>query len=136
MYGLAAIEQANGWAMAAAGASIVLCGLTVLSFLISLLPRIPGISDTKPNPKEGASKESAVKKETFPERLPEDLNEAAKLIIDMTSEIGESFNLVDLHRKCKESGLPNPHMAINRFRQAGLLKSLGEGLFSWQHISE
>jgi hypothetical protein len=31
MYGLAAIEQANGWAMAVTGAGIVLTGLAVLS---------------------------------------------------------------------------------------------------------
>ena len=136
MYGLAAIEQANGWAMAVAGACIVLSGLSVLSFLISLLPRIPGISDTKPVPKAGASKEPAVQKKTFPERLPEDLNDAAMLIIDTTCELGESFTLIDLHCKCKEAGLPNPHMAINSFRQAGLLKAIGDGQFSWQPISK
>jgi hypothetical protein len=136
MYGLAAIEQANGWAMAAAGACIVLSGLTVLSFLISLLPRIPGISEQKPAPKEKPGAAPPVPKKTAPERLPTDINEAAKIVADLTEELGESFSLVDLHCQCKEVGLPNPHMSINRFREAGILISIGEGQFSWQPISE
>ena len=47
MYGLAAISQANGWAMAGAGAGIVLSGLAVLSILISLFPRLIHLFDEK-----------------------------------------------------------------------------------------
>jgi hypothetical protein len=50
MYGLAAIQQANGWAMAGAGACIVLTGLTVLSFLISMIPRLTGLFEEKKQP--------------------------------------------------------------------------------------
>lgn len=136
MYGLAAIEQANGWAMAAAGACIVLCGLSVLSFLISLLPRIPGVSEKKPTPKEEPVAAPPAPKKTAPERLPADINEAAKIVAELAEELGESFTLVDLHCQCKEAGLANPHMSINRFREAGILISIGEGQFSWQPISE
>jgi hypothetical protein len=122
--------------MAAAGAGIVLCGLAVLSFLISLLQRIPGIGEKPPEPKAEPVEAPPAPKKTVPERLPDDINAAAKIIVEVTEELGESFTLVDLHCKCKDAGLPNPHMSINRFRQAGILKALGEGQFSWQPISE
>lgn len=136
MYGIAAIEQANGWAMAAAGACIVMMGLAVLSFLISLLQRIPGVSEEKPKPTAEPVEAPPAPKKTAPERLPDDINAAAAIVIELTEELGESFSLVDLHRQCKDAGLPNPHMSINRFREAGILISLGEGQFSWQPISE
>ena len=136
MYGLAAIEQANGWAMAAAGACIVLSGLSVLSFLISMIPRIPGVTEKPPSPPAEPVEAPPPPRKTAPERLPDDIHAAATILIELTDELGESFTLVDLHRQCKEAGLPNPHMAINRFREAGLLTALGEGQFSWQPVSE
>ena len=42
MYGLEAINDANGWAMAYTGAIIVFSGLVVLSFVVSQLNRILG----------------------------------------------------------------------------------------------
>jgi hypothetical protein len=136
MYGLAAIEQANGWAMAGAGACIVLAGLTLLSFLISLLPRIPGISDKKAEIPAKPVEAPPAPPKMAPERLPDDINDAAKILVELTEELGESFTLIDLHCKCKAVDLPNPHMAIKRFRDTGLLMSLGDGLFCWKPISE
>lgn len=136
MYGLEAIEQANGWAQAVTGAGIVMCGLTVLSFLISLLPKITGLSDKKPKLQAKAAEAPPVVKKVAPERLPDDINDAVKILIDLTDELGESFSLVDLHCKCKDAGLANPHMSISRCREAGVLVSLGDGLFSWQPVSE
>ena len=43
MYGLEAISAQNGWAMAIAGALIVMAGLTVLSFVISQLHKIAAL---------------------------------------------------------------------------------------------
>jgi Na+-transporting methylmalonyl-CoA/oxaloacetate decarboxylase gamma subunit len=136
MYGLAAIQQANGWAMAGAGACIVLSGLSMLAFLISLIPRLTGLFEEKPKPPVDPVEQKPVPKRIAPERLPEDIKAAAAIIVELTDELGEAFSLVDLHCKCKEVGLANPHMSINRFRDAGILMSLGEGRFSWQPISE
>lgn len=136
MYGLAAIQQANGWAMAGAGAGIVLSGLAMLAFLISLIPRLTGLFEGKhQSPKEPAPVE--VKPKTIiPEKLPEDIQAASTIYIALTEDLGEEFSLVDLHRKSKEIGLPHPHLSINRFRDAGVLITTGEGRFSWQPISE
>lgn len=136
MYGLAAIEQANGWAMALAGACIVMCGLTVLSFLISMLRHLPGVSEKEAPPQKDPVAPPPVSKKIAPERLPDNINDAAQIVAELTDELGESFTLVDLHSHCKEAGLANPHMSIKCFREAGLLISLGDGQFSWQPISE
>jgi hypothetical protein len=136
MYGLAAIQQANGWAQAGAGACIVITGLAMLAFLISLVPRLAGFFEEKPRPMVEPIETPAAAKLVVPERLPDDINAAAAIIAELTEELGDSFSLMDLHCKCKDIGLHNPHMSINRFRDAGILISLGEGRFSWQPISE
>ena len=136
MYGLAAIQQANGWAMAGAGACIVLVGLAVLSFLISMIPRFTGIFEEKAQPPVKKSETSTKPKMIVPDKLPEDLDAASTIYIALTEDLGEGFDLIDLHRKSKEIGLPHPHLSINRFRDAGILVSLGDGRFSWQPLSE
>ncbi|WP_319522745.1 OadG family transporter subunit [uncultured Desulfosarcina sp.] len=136
MYGLAAIQQANGWAMAGAGACIVLSGLAVLSFLISMLPRFTSLieKNPKPAPAPPVAKPKVVK--PAPETLPDDLETVAGIYKVLTEEIGEVFSLVDLHRKTKEMQLPHPHLSINRLREAGILVPKGDGNFSWQPSSE
>lgn len=136
MYGLAAIQQANGWAMAGAGAGIVLIGLAGLSFLISMIPRLTGFFEEKAHPPlEPAAKESR-SKTIIPEKMPEDIMAAATIYVSLTEELGRSFTLIDLHKKSKELGIPHPHLSINRFRDAGILISSGEGRFTWQAKSE
>jgi len=133
MYGLAAIQQANGWAMAATGACIVLSGLAVLSFLISMLPRITALIEKKPKPEHPmpAAKPQAVKPP--PETLPDNIDTVAEIYKTLTDELGKEFSLVELHRKTKEMQLPHPHLSINRLREAGILVPKGDGNFSWQH---
>ena len=59
MYGLDAISAANGWAMAIAGALIVMTGLTVLSFVISQLHKVAGLLE------KGLEKESTDQEKTM-----------------------------------------------------------------------
>jgi len=136
MYGLAAIQQANGWAMAGAGACIVLLGLAALSFLISLIPRLTGLFEEKARPPVETAVTAAKPKMVVPEKLPDDLEAASTIYISLTDELGNDFSLIDLHRKSREVGLPHPHLSINRFRDAGILVSIGDGRFSWQPLSE
>lgn len=136
MYGLAAIQQANGWAMAATGACIVLSGLAVLSFLISMLPRITSLIEKDPKPEKPVPVAKPQAAKQAPETLPENLDAAAGIYQSLTEEMGDVFSLVDLHRKTKEMKLPHPHLSINRFREAGILVPKGDGNFSWQPSSE
>ena len=139
MYGLAAIQQANGWAMAGAGACIVLSGLAVLSFLLSMLPRLTALFEKKPTREESPPAppvEDGPPKVTVPETLPYNLEAAAAAYAALTTELGTEFSLVDLHKKSKEMNLPHPHLSINRFREAGMLIAKGDGVFSWQLAAE
>ncbi len=136
MYGLAAIQQANGWAMAGAGACIVLTGLTVLSLLISMIPRLTGLFEEKGHPPVETATNEAQPKKIVPEKLPDDIKAASTIYAALTEDLGEAFSLIDLHRKSKEVGLPHPHLSINRFRDAGILASVGKGSFTWKLISD
>lgn len=131
MYGLAAIEQANGWAMAGAGASIVIIGLAVLSFLISMIPRLTGFFEKKASPPVEPGIQKSQPERLIPDRLPEDINDAATIYGTLTEELGIAFTLMDLHQKSKALGLPHPHLSITRFRDAGILVRQSEGRFSW-----
>lgn len=136
MYGLAAIQQANGWAMAGAGACIVVTGLAVLAFLISMIPRLTGLFEAKHRPPVEKEATPSIPKRIAPEKLPEDIQTASTIYIALTEDLGDDFSLIDLHQKSKEVGLPHPHLSINRFRDAGILVSVGDGRFSWQPLSE
>lgn len=136
MYGLTAITQANGWAMAGTGACIVLSGLAVLSFLISMIPRLTGLFEEKPQKQKEAAEPTLSPAVTVPAKLPDDIEAAVAIYIEMTADLGDTFSLVDLHCKSKEVGLPHPHISINRFRDAGVLISAGDGLFSWKPVAD
>jgi hypothetical protein len=138
MYGLAAIHQADGFAMAGAGACIVLTGLAALSFLISMLPRITGLLDTQKvtESDQQTTPDKAVDKPIVPETLPDDVDAAGSIYMACTCDLGSDFSLVDLHRKAKEIGLPHPHLSITRFRDAGKLVPSGEGCFCWKPVSD
>lgn len=132
MYGLAAIQQANGWAMAVAGACIVLSGLATLSFLISLVPHLTGFFEKKAHPHQEEEDMEGMPAIIVPEKLPDDIDAAATIYIALTKDLGEVFTLIDLHHKTRAIGLPHPHLSISRFREAGILIPVGEGRFSWQ----
>lgn len=136
MYGLAAIQQADGWIVAGIGILIVLVGLTILSFLVTLLSRFSGQHVKQAPPKTAASEKAPARKTVAPDKLPEDLDAAAAVYQEWTQELGERFALVDLHRKCKAAALPHPHLSISRFRDAGLLVSLEPGYFAWKPKSD
>ena len=136
MYGLAAIQQANGWAMAGAGACIVMCGLAILSFLISMLPRIVDFFEPKVQSVPTEIPQEEPTGVIVPETMPNDINAAATIYMALTEDLGETFSLVELHRKSKELGLPHPHLSICQFRDAAILTSVEDGIFSWKPSSE
>ena len=97
MYGIEQITANNGWAMAAAGACIVLTGLSVLSFIISLFPKIFKLME--PDMPAGAPTEEIVENETLDLGflLTDDMDVAAKVLAPMASDLGASFDLKDLY---------------------------------------
>ena len=138
MYSLENITAANGWAMAAVGASIVFLGLVVLSFVISQMYKIlefwenrgsrKSRSIIQPAATEPAKSDDVVFKE---QHLPE-VRELSDTYGPLIGELEESFELSQIFEIAKNNDLPHPHLSINRLREAGLLIAQENGTFTWK----
>ena len=129
MYGLEAISANNGWAMAITGPLIVISGLSILAIIISQLHKVTALFDKKNIPRT----EPAAKKEEIsaPIRLPDDISEAAKIYQPLINKLEQPFELYNLYQIAGQHDFPHPTLTVSRFREAGILKSEGEGLFTW-----
>lgn len=125
MFSFENIAANNGWAMALAGALIVMTGLSVLSFIISQLHRLVGFMEKK----EKVSDEP--EPVGIPERFPESLAAQAIFYEPLLKQLPETFALDELYNLTRDNDFPHPHLTIRAFREAGFLVSKGEGLFSW-----
>jgi hypothetical protein len=120
------ITANNGWAMALVGALIVMTGLSVLSFIISQLPRLVALFEKKAAASEVASPDR------IPEVFPTSLEKVAALYEPIVKQLPESFGLEALYALSQENNYPHPHLTIRAFREAGILSSLGDGKYSWK----
>lgn len=138
MYGLEAIAAYNGWAQAFTGALIVMVGLTILSTVISFLPKLIALFEIKKTPPSVESTSPTTEKFKIDIEkaanidVLENINEAAKAYTIFIEPLGESFHLGDLYQIFKINNLPHPHLTIKSFREAGLLCPKGNGEFSWK----
>jgi hypothetical protein len=134
LYGLEAITANNGWAMAIAGALIVMAGLTVLSFVISQLHKIAALLEK--GVEKRSEKKQAVK--TVPQeavvRKPPgfDLDEVKTCLKPLAAELGEPFELTNLYERANRGELPHVHLSIRSLRESGVIVSAGEGRFVWR----
>ena len=101
-----------------------------------MIPRLSALFEEKVRLSIEPIHEADTTEMVVPEKLPDDITAASTLYAAFTADLGEKFTLVDLHLKCKELGLPHPHLSINRFRDAGILVSAGEERFSWHSMSD
>ena len=138
MYSIENITAANGWAMAAVGASIVFLGLVVLSFVISQIHKILQFweerrtrwsrAEEQAPPVEAPEPEAPAYKE---QHLPE-VSELADAYGPLVENMGESFDLTQVFKIAKENDFPHPHLSINRLREAGILVAQDDGTFTWK----
>jgi hypothetical protein len=137
LYGLEAINAANGWAMAYTGAIIVFSGLVVLSFVVSQLNRILSFWEnfiSKFNQNHQTEQTDEMQGEdTFlvPHLVPSDINEAASYYSHLIEDLEQPFELTRLYEISQQKGFPHPHITISNFRQANILVPAGDGLFTW-----
>lgn len=137
MYGLEAINAANGWAMAYTGAIIVFLGLVVLSFVVSQLNRVLSfwenlISKFKQNHTVKQTDELQDKDTSVvPHHFPSDIKEAARYYSHLIEDLDQPFELTRLYEISQQKGFPHPHITISNFRQANILVPAGGGLFTW-----
>jgi hypothetical protein len=137
VFGLENITNNNGWAIAAAGASIVFSGLVVLSFVISQIHRLLQIwedrqrviSRFKQQP-AAVEPQETVEMKYAEQRLPsvEKLVEAYKPLIE---ELEEPFKLSQVFEIANKNDMPHPHLSIQRLQEAGILAAQGDGTFTW-----
>ncbi len=137
MSGLQAITVHNGWAMSLAGALIVFAGLVILSTVISQLHKILAIGNKKQidlhknhePPEDIAAEDEPIV--TLPKQFPSDIDEIARLYQPLIEEIGDTFYLADLYKSARKNGFPHPHITFTAFRDAEILISYDDGVFSW-----
>lgn len=128
MYGIEAINAANGWSMAIVGILIVFTGLSLLSFVISQLHKfLPVKTD-----------ESPVESEVLPQKKPvtvdkcsTDLKIQTALFEPIIEELDSNFPLTALYAQAQEYNIPHPHLSISALREAAILVPLGDGIFTW-----
>jgi hypothetical protein len=128
MYGIAAITAKNGWAMAIAGALIVMSGLTVLAMVISQLKKLADFIETR---RSGPSP-TAPPPLTEKEQPSFDIDEIKSRYQILAGQLGESFELTRLYHLAGDSGFPHVHLSIRSLRETGSLIPLGDGRFAWQ----
>ena len=134
MYGLEAISAQNGWAMAVAGALIVMTGLTVLSLVISQLHKIAAFLEKgveKRSVKKQAVK-TAPKEAGVPKPPAFDIDEAQARLKPLAAELGEAFELTNLYELAKSGELPHVHLSIRSLRESGVIVPAGDGRFVWR----
>ena len=133
MIGFDAIAHYNGWAMALAGASIVLSGLAVLSFIISQLHKLVNLLEKKEAPDIEqpltVSPETPATPSPKPEHCPANIKETAETYQTLTAELGPQFQLIELYALAKKYNFPHPHLDLRCLREAGLLIPQGDGEF-------
>lgn len=138
MFGFEAIEAHNGWAMALAGALIVMAGLTILSFVISQLHRIvdlfeyrrKNLEQTQNDVQTGQGIDTT--QVLKPRPFVEDINETATAYRPLVDQLGPSFQLSELYAVSNKQDLPHPHLTIKSLRENGILIPHGDGVFSWK----
>ena len=128
MYGIEAITAKNGWAMALAGALIVMSGLTVLSLVISQLKRLADLIENRRLDTVPMEQPALTDKEVS----SFDIDEIQSRYRLMAQQLGDSFDLARLYHLANDSGYPHVHLSIRSLRESGDLVPLGDGMFAWQ----
>lgn len=135
MYGLEAISTNNGWSMAVLGASIVFCGLVVLSLAISQLHKLLAFFEKKQaEADDDATLEKGAPVAPLPQHpryCPEDIRAVADIYAPLAAELGNTFKLADLYALSRKYEFPHPHITISKLKDARLLLPEGDGVFSW-----
>ena len=132
MYGIEAINHHNGWAMAIAGALIVLSGLGVLSFIISQLHKVVEVIEKRSAPKPSPAPPESAPADIAEERPALDIAALQADIRPLADALGDSFELHRLYAAAEEEGFPHVHLSIRSLREAGVLVPQGDGIFKWK----
>lgn len=133
--GLDNIVMNNGWSQAFLGASIVMTGLIILSIAISQIHKLVDFWENRSKKAEQATSGVATTEvgpaSEIPIQCPADITQTAALYKPLVDQLESTFELKDLYQSAAESNLPHPHITIKCLREAGILTTQGDGMFSW-----
>ena len=132
MYGIEAINHHDGWAMAVAGALIVMSGLSVLSFIISQLHKVAAFIENRGQKAQQQATSEAIAADIVEPRAPLDIEALTKHYLPLADELGGSFELSRFYALAQEKDLPHVHLTIRSLRDAGVLVPVGDGVFKWK----
>jgi len=131
LYGLEAITHYNGWAQAIIGATIVLAGLSALSFAISQIRVLAEYLERRKSASENGGSPGLVC--LSPEEPdPGDLAQTIRKYQQLVQRLASPFSLQDLYAACRKHGFRHPHQSIKMLREAGILQATGDGTFTWR----
>jgi hypothetical protein len=130
VYGLEAISAHNGWAMAFAGALIVISGLAVLATVISQLHRVAALLE-RPRTKRRQDLEPLPPKSPAP-RASFSIETQIDRYRDLAEDLGDAFELQQLYQRAAAEELPHVHLTIRSLREQGYLVADDNGQFSWK----
>ena len=134
MYGLAAIEASNGWAIAVVGLTIVFTSLITLSLLISQLHKAVDLFE---HPEKivaffkGKEKAGPDKPQVPTRVFTEEQKQAAEQIALLVRTMEDHFSLPRLLRLAEVSGIKHPYENLDLLLHSGIVYPDKEGLFCW-----
>lgn len=151
MYGLQAINAANGWSVTIAGISIVFTGLLVLAAVMAKMEKLLTLWDRKgelfrlgkgkaevktvPEPAVPGEYVKSAATESAAVVLSHEQMEAATAFQLITNRLGEPFSLTQLLEKAALHGVSHPHRHLETFLQLHLIVE-GEddqrGFYRWR----
>lgn len=131
MYGFEAISANNGWAMAFAGALIVVSGLAVLATVISQLHRVAALLE-QPRRKPTQRPEPPSQKPSAPPKLTFSIEAEVQHYRELASALDDAFELKQLYESAAAAERPHIHLTIRSLREQGYLVPDDRGKFSWK----
>lgn len=137
MYGLEAINQNNGWAIAVVGITIVFSGLVSLSIVISQLHKILGLLENPGKIKEIFARKSSEGKEQQKSDIPEGIKisagqkEILKQFALLVRTLEDHFSLPRLLRLAVISDVKEPYVNLDLLLKCNIIRPDGNGFFIW-----
>jgi hypothetical protein len=131
--GLQAISDNNGWAMAIVGSITVFSGLVILALTISQIPKLILLLEKfeKTGEVDQIVETPTSLKPAVQEYFSSDIAKVANLYRPLFEKLGDTFPLTALYDLTQKEKLPHPHITITSFREADILISKGDGMFTW-----
>ncbi len=134
MYGLAAINANNGWAISVVGISIVFTGLVVLSLVISQLHKVLDFYENPQKIKEFFAPKPAPESEVEEapkEPLSKSRKEAVRQFEMLAQTLDDHFSLPRLLHLAETRGVDHPHSHLNFLLKTGVIRPDKDGYHTW-----